>query len=183
MVNKFYNLVNSSFFCVNFVIIPVYIDIDNNDEIININMNLTKKVRSRMWEVVITQVPFTQRAPAGCFQFYTGKNGIIRTLNFAENGRHLANQDYNICIRQEHGMCSIAYEPCDENSFRIGPNNDNISSGSEIIMTDDSNNVMGIQDEFADIGSGDDAQPRLDICGDRITLPCDSDEFLMVTYY
>lgn len=154
---------------------------DNEDEIININMNLTNKIRSRMWEVIVTQVPFTQRAPVGCFQYYTGNNGVIRTMNYAENGRHLANQDYNICMRQEIGMCSIAYEPCDENSFRIGPNNDNLSSGSEIIMVDE--NIIGVQQgQLDDVGSGDGGLPqsRMDLCGDRITLPCDSDDFLMV---
>ncbi|KRT82815.1 CUB domain-containing protein [Oryctes borbonicus] len=67
---------------------------------------------SRFWEVVVTQIPFSQRAPAGCLQYHTGKTGFIRTMNFAENGRHLTNQDYNICIRQERGTCSIVYEPC-----------------------------------------------------------------------
>lgn len=40
--------------------------------------------------------------------FYYGVNnycqhvaGIIQTWNYAINGRHLADQDYNICIRQE----------------------------------------------------------------------------------
>ena len=47
--------------------------------------------------------------------------GTIQTMNFAVNGRHLADQDYTICMRQEEKMCSIAYEPCDENSFKIGP--------------------------------------------------------------
>lgn len=46
-----------------------------------------------------------------------------QTFNFAENGRHLANQNYRSCIRQETGMCSIAYEPCTEQSFRIGQRN------------------------------------------------------------
>lgn len=27
--------------------------------------------------------------------------GIIQTMNYAINGRHLANQDYNICVRSE----------------------------------------------------------------------------------
>lgn len=44
----------------------------------------------------------------------------FQTFNFAENGRHLSNQNYRACIRQETGMCSIAYEPCNEQSFRIG---------------------------------------------------------------
>ena len=32
----------------------------------------------------------------------------------------MANQEYRACIRQEVGMCSIAYEPCSDQSFRIG---------------------------------------------------------------
>lgn len=44
----------------------------------------------------------------------------MQTFNFAENGRHLANQNYRSCIRQEMGMCSIAYEPCHDQAFRIG---------------------------------------------------------------
>lgn len=46
---------------------------------------------------------------------------MIQTFNFADNGRHLANQNYRSCVRQEVGKCSIQYEPCDDNSFRIGP--------------------------------------------------------------
>jgi len=62
-------------------------------------------------------------------------------MNFADNGRHLADQDYNICIKQGDSkyntlkiesvaitfkyfildMCSVMYEPCDQNSFKIGP--------------------------------------------------------------
>lgn len=48
-------------------------------------------------------------------------SGVIQTFNFADNGRHLANQNYRSCIRQETGRCSVQYEPCDDNSFRIGP--------------------------------------------------------------
>lgn len=47
--------------------------------------------------------------------------GIIQTFNFADNGRHLANQNYRSCVRQEKGLCSIQYEPCNDQSFRIGP--------------------------------------------------------------
>lgn len=48
-------------------------------------------------------------------------SGIIQTFNFADNGRHLANQNYRSCVRQEKGKCSIQYEPCNDQSFRIGP--------------------------------------------------------------
>lgn len=55
---------------------------------------------------------------------FLGSTGTVQTLNFADNGRHLANQDYNICIRQEEGFCGIAYEPCHENAFKIAPNSE-----------------------------------------------------------
>ncbi|CAO1379622.1 unnamed protein product [Diamesa hyperborea] len=97
----------------------------NNKELkINMNFN-TKSVSTRLWEIRITQIPFSSRAPSGCLQYFTGNEGIIQTFNFAENGRHLANQEYRSCVRQETGKCSISYEPCDENSFGIGPTHSN----------------------------------------------------------
>lgn len=98
---------------------------------------------SRLWEIRISQIPFGSRAPSGCLQHFTGIEGkhlrfslaanlnflvlppsppagIIQTFNFADNGRHLANQNYKSCIRQEKGRCSIQYEPCNDQSFRIG---------------------------------------------------------------
>lgn len=93
-------------------------------QIVDIVMNFNQRFfLPRMWEIRVTQIPFSQRAPLGCLQYFTGGEGLIQTFNFAENGRHLANQNYRSCIRQETGMCSIAYEPCDDQSFRISPNN------------------------------------------------------------
>lgn len=93
-------------------------------QIIDIVMNFNQRFfLPRMWEIRVTQIPFSQRAPHGCLQYFTGGEGLIQTFNFADNGRHLANQNYRACIRQETGMCSIAYEPCDDQSFRISPNN------------------------------------------------------------
>ncbi|XP_065093454.1 uncharacterized protein LOC135714110 [Ochlerotatus camptorhynchus] len=91
------------------------------DEKIELLMNFSpRSFTQRLWEIKITQIPFSQRAPSGCMQYYTGLEGIIQTFNFADNGRHLANHNYRACIRQEKGMCSVAYEPCDDQSFRIG---------------------------------------------------------------
>lgn len=85
-------------------------------------MNFTSNsFASRLWEIRISQIPFSQRAPQGCLQYFTESNGFLQTFNFAENGRHLANQNYKVCFKQLSGMCSIAYEPCSEQSFRIGP--------------------------------------------------------------
>lgn len=33
----------------------------------------------------------------------------------------MSNQNYRSCVRQETGMCSIQYEPCHDQAFRIGP--------------------------------------------------------------
>ncbi|KAH1025653.1 uncharacterized protein LOC109544410 [Dendroctonus ponderosae] len=144
----------------------VYFDVNSLDEI-KIEMTLDKKAVSRFWEIIITQMAFTEQAPPGCLQYFTGPDGTIQTMNFADNGRHLANQDYNICIRQEEGMCSIAYEPCHENAFRIAPNS--LDSGA----------VPTNMDE----GSGDEEvetiSRALKMCNDKIVLPCDSEELIL----
>ncbi|XP_053692418.1 uncharacterized protein LOC128740871 [Sabethes cyaneus] len=111
----------------------MYYDVNSksraNNEI-ELEMNFSpRSFTQRLWEIKVTQIPFSQRAPSGCMQYFTGTEGVIQTFNFAENGRHLANHNYRACIRQEKGMCSVAYEPCDDQSFRIGnPRAD--SSGS-----------------------------------------------------
>ncbi|XP_005180348.3 uncharacterized protein LOC101894483 [Musca domestica] len=89
---------------------------------IEVNLHFAPRfLPTRLWEIRIAQIPFSQRAPAGCLQYFNGAEGVFQTFNFADNGRHLANQNYRICMRQEVDMCSIVYQPCDDQSFRIGP--------------------------------------------------------------
>lgn len=111
--------------CKTFYQFLVYLDVNpkaRDGGIVELIMNFTSNVfNSRLWEIQVTQVPFSQRAPSGCLQYFTEPEGILQTFNFAENGRHLAGQNYRACFRQNTGMCSIAYEPCNEQSFRIGP--------------------------------------------------------------
>ncbi|XP_058122523.1 uncharacterized protein LOC131293442 [Anopheles ziemanni] len=91
------------------------------DEQIELEMNFaSRSFAQRLWEIRVSQIPFSQRSPSGCMQYFTGTEGLIQTFNFAENGRYLANHNYRACIRQEKDMCSVAYEPCDDQSFRIG---------------------------------------------------------------
>lgn len=143
-------------------------------------MNLGSRVLSRLWEVRITQIPFTQRAPSGCLQYHTGTKGVIQTMNFAENGRHLANQEYNICMRQEMGMCSIAYEPCHENAFRIGPGTGGATS--PISETTPSTIATNPVVEDQEVGSGDGSPRNMVLCTDKILMPCDSEDLIMVRY-
>ena len=42
---------------------------------------------------------FIFRPPDGCLQYVTGTDGRLTTFNFASNTQHLADQNYNICIR------------------------------------------------------------------------------------
>lgn len=59
-------------------------------------------------------------------------------------------------------MCSIVYEPCDENSFKIGP---------------------PIGGQNTDEGSGYGAmEDWTDECSDKVLMPCDSEEFITVQY-
>jgi len=69
---------------------------------------------TRTWEIKVTQLecgnPMTP--PDGCLQYHTGTAGQLTTFNYAGNALHLANQDYNICIRQEMGMTCTVYTVC-----------------------------------------------------------------------
>merc|ERR1739838_1202491 len=69
---------------------------------------------ARSWEIKVTQLECgsPMRPPDGCLQWHTGSAGQLTTFNFAGNALHLANQDYNICIRQEMGMTCTVYTVC-----------------------------------------------------------------------
>ncbi|XP_065219957.1 uncharacterized protein LOC135845378 isoform X2 [Planococcus citri] len=142
----------------------LYYDVENVNGPITITILLTSANTPRMWEIKISQIEFNRRAPAGCTQYFPEPSGIIQTMNYAINGRHLADQDYIICMRQAQGMCSIAYEPCDENSFKIGPpvsENDIGSGDGELGAPGGSQNLNLFKE-----------------CSDRVLMPCDSEEFI-----
>jgi len=54
--------------------------------------------------------------PTGCLQYFTTDMGTFSSFNYGGvpepadlSGAHLANQNYNICIRRNNGKCSICY--------------------------------------------------------------------------
>jgi len=52
--------------------------------------------------------------PAGCLQFFTGLTGTVRTFNYGAGGAastHLANQNYDVCIRSRIDRCVICWSP------------------------------------------------------------------------
>ncbi|CAB0041606.1 unnamed protein product [Trichogramma brassicae] len=140
---------------------------------------------SRMWEMSVQQLGFEQRAPAGCLQYARSANGTLRTLNYLPNGRYLANYDYLICVRQEYGMCSIAYEPCGRDSFRIGSSRrlrnattlqQITTEAPSIFDFDYEGSGASAEQQFSAVGSSDGSATKK--CRDRILIPCDFEEFI-----
>merc|ERR1712241_1277264 len=57
--------------------------------------------------------------PAGCLQYYTGEMGTVNSFNWngIAAGVHLANQDYDVCIRQRADACRICWAPITTGRF------------------------------------------------------------------
>jgi len=52
--------------------------------------------------------------PTGCLQYFTTDMGTFSSFNYGgvpetADSAHLANQNYNVCIRRNNGKCSICY--------------------------------------------------------------------------
>ena len=156
-----------------------------------INFRLPGSLTSRMWEMRVIQLGFEQRAPAGCLQYHQVANGTLKTLNYLPNGRYLANHDYLICIRQEYGMCSVAYMPCANDSFRIGGpkarrQNSTMSLMGGVNATSSAASATAA-DEFEGSGTEPEAtalgSPGAPRCRDRVLIPCDFEEFITVIFH
>ena len=95
-----------------------------NSATATLNFNFGSAASSiRQFEVKVTQIPCaaSYRPPSGCFQYHQGLTGRFQTFNFQDTAtQHLANQNYDICIRQEDGYCCVQYSPCaDPNSYTL----------------------------------------------------------------
>ena len=77
---------------------------------------------SKSWKIHIMQIPCdaTWKPPAGCTQYFTGTTGTINSYNFQAGTSHIANMNYQNCIRTEAGRCSITYAAP---TFSVGSSN------------------------------------------------------------
>jgi len=84
--------------------------VDASDSCNLLNFNWVNNASPNNWNIHIMQIPCTAKwkPPEGCLQYFTGSTGTIQSYNWA-GGVHLANQDYNNCIRTERGFCSMQY--------------------------------------------------------------------------
>ena len=84
--------------------ISVYIEVGDDDSA-TVAFTFADVDSSRSFEIKVTQ--FTcdseMRPPEGCLQYHMGIDGSLQTFNFANDDVHLADQQYNICIRKEMG--------------------------------------------------------------------------------
>ena len=69
------------------------------------------------WRIKVSQIECKNpgRAPFDCLQYFTGRGGNIKSINF-DGGVQLQNIAYTICIRQELGYCGIEYRAQDGTS-------------------------------------------------------------------
>ncbi|XP_076359106.1 uncharacterized protein LOC143251747 [Tachypleus tridentatus] len=92
----------------------MYIDFPEIDEIPLIFMTSVAE-NQRLWNIRVTYIKNESplRAPNGCLQYHTGVTGRSSSFNFdgpaSDISRHLANQNYAVCVRQETGYCSIRW--------------------------------------------------------------------------
>ena len=74
------------------------------------------------WSIKMTQHSCTDwwRAPPDCLQYMTASTGFIQSFNY-DGGVHLANQNYQICMRTGRGMCKISYVATSTSFQMSGP--------------------------------------------------------------
>ena len=78
---------------------------------------------------------FLKTAPEGCLQWYTGATGTVASYNF-QGGTHLANQDYEACVRTEQGNCQINWATAGTTSFGLTSSASNTESVGDICSID-----------------------------------------------
>merc|ERR1719270_520160 len=70
---------------------------------------------NRRYTIHVIQYESTNETggPPGCLQFFTGATGMVQTFNWqtATTSVHLADQNYDVCVRKMIGACAICWSP------------------------------------------------------------------------
>jgi len=125
---------------------------------------------ARNWDIKVTQYDCgdINGGPAGCLQYFTGVSQSFASYNFplaatkvTSTFTHLANQQYDICIRRESGFCFICYLPTltpgvntviNQNSFGLSVTDGNIAGDTDAL----SNANAGCSTDYLAIPGGND---------------------------
>jgi len=113
----------------------MYIDVC--EDCVDLNFQLGQAgvgtaLANRQWSIKVTQYDccFSNLAPSGCTQYFYGSNtAAVKTFNF-DGGQHLANQNHQICVRNERGMCRICWVQVARGDFDVSYKKDTAPSMS-----------------------------------------------------
>jgi len=94
----------------------------DGEECITATFSFSGNAASRNYQIHVLQYDRTDSdnlaGPPGCLQWMMGDEGTVTSFNWQGVGTaagavstHLANQDYNICVRQNANFCYICWNP------------------------------------------------------------------------
>jgi len=78
-------------------------------------------ISQRTWNIKVTQYSCDSEnlAPRGCTQYFYGSDSmVVQTFNY-DGGQHLANQNQQICVRNERGNCRICWVQVARGDFDV----------------------------------------------------------------
>jgi len=84
----------------------------NGMDCITATFNFGGGTTSRSYSIHVIQFEMSNKmgGPPGCLQYFTGTTGTISSFNWVSTASvHLANQDYDVCIRRPKDKCAICY--------------------------------------------------------------------------
>merc|ERR1719270_2599964 len=96
---------------------------------------------NRRYTIHVIQYESTNEmgGPPGCLQFFTGATGLVQTFNWqtTTTSTHLANQNYDVCVRKMIDRCVICWSPevtGDDNTMgTFGVNNGGFSMNGDAL--------------------------------------------------
>jgi len=108
--------------------------VEASDDCNIMNFNWLTNASPNNWDIHIMQIPCDAKwkPPEGCLQYYTGSTGYIQSYNYA-GGIHLANQDYNNCIRTERNFCSMQYTQVSNTDFSMDGEDADAEAGDDCV--------------------------------------------------
>jgi len=84
----------------------------NGVDCVTANFNFGGGTTSREYSIHVMQFEAgnVMGGPPGCLQFFTGSTGTVSSFNWQTTASvHLANQDYNVCVRRPKDICAICW--------------------------------------------------------------------------
>jgi len=120
--------------------------------------------QSRSYTIHVIQYESTNEmgGPPGCLQFFTGATGLVQTFNWqtTTTSTHLANQNYDVCVRKMIDRCVICWSP-------------------EVTGVDGTMGTFGVNNGANSADGDAKSATGFDDCGGR-TAATDSTDFIII---